>query len=162
MVTGRRDGPLRYHEVDVGDDDLVDRRPGVEQGNAITDDHAAPGGLEQQGLALSAFIGHVLLFGTHRARLKEFPGGPTIATEDHRRTPTAISVERTPLVPAAPAHRRAGNVPEPRVVAQNGQAALRPSSSTFMTVNVASAKPPIVYRPRSTDGSADGELELVG
>src|SRR4051812_44877803 len=39
---------------------------------------------------------------------------------------------------------------------QNGHAALRPSSITFMAVKVASVKPPIVYRPRSPDGSADG------
>jgi hypothetical protein len=35
------------------------------------------------------------------------------------------------------------DVPEP-VVFQNGHAALRPSSITFMTVKVASVKPPIV------------------
>ena len=45
----------------------------------------------------------------------------------------------------------------PRVPAlQNGHWALRPSSSTFIAVKVASVKPPIVYRPRSPAGSADG------
>ena len=39
---------------------------------------------------------------------------------------------------------------------QNGQPAFRPRSSTSMAVNVASVKPPSVYRPRSPAGSADG------
>ena len=47
------------------------------------------------------------------------------------------------------------DVLEPALV-QNGHVALRPSSITFMTVKVASVKPPIVNRPRSPAGSAEG------
>ena len=60
------------------------------------------------------------------------------------------------LAAGSPAHRHVVAVLEPVSPVQNGQAALRPSSITFMTVKVASVKPPIVYRPRSPDGSADG------
>lgn len=48
------------------------------------------------------------------------------------------------------------DVPETVSPGQNGHAALRPSSSTFMALNVASVKPPSVYRPRSPAGSDAG------
>src|SRR5439155_13189544 len=44
---------------------------------------------------------------------------------------------------------RVADVLEPVPRVQNGHAALRPSSMTFMTLKLASVKPPIVYQPRS-------------